>query len=563
MKRLGLMFGLSLILAGCATPSCLTSLQPWPDPSGKHLNLQQCWSKHDQIRFYTTNQGSQIVKYEFVKPLEMPSSTEKFLSRANIEKWRFLLLEKTDIDADSDVDKDVPDWPLGFVIDDVTSGKQEWRGKWLGVTCAACHTAQIEYRGKKIRITGGPSMANANQFLWDLRDAFKSTYEDGRNNGEKFKRYAQHFPQDNAKDLLTRLGAVVKERDEWHQRNDPPAPPGFARLDAFGVIFNQIIHMTGSKPFVENDAPDPKTDAPVSYPVLWDTTHHNQTQWNGASPAIPMARNIIQALGVFAKYNEDAGWFEEPSTIRLSNQREIQKLVNKLRSPKWPENILGVIDQKMAEKGEMLFSKPVKEGGKNCRSCHAEQKREEPLQRIKMSMIKQEIIKTDINMVHNADHRKLSDPDGSPKSLRAADGTAARDIAFSWSHLSDAFAFLGEVISALVTPEQDLSIPGKDVDLYKARPLDGIWASAPYLHNGSVPNLYELLRPADKRMKTFYVGSREFDPKKVGFDTDDKRGTLLDTTIKGNSNSGHDTAIYGGELKDEEIWQLVEYLKTL
>jgi hypothetical protein len=218
--------------------------------------------------------------------------------------------------------------------------------------------------------------------------------------------------------------------------------------------------------------------------------------------------------------------------------------------------------------------------GKNCRSCHEEQKREEPLKRIKMAMIPQKEINTDSQMVAKADHRKLSktkvvweiNTDGDyrelivqdgPKSLRSAAGTAASDIAFSWSHPGDMFAFIGELFSALFTTKQDLSIPGKDVDLYKGRPLDGIWASAPYLHNGSVPNLYELLRPADKRMKTFYVGSREFDPEKVGFDTNDKSGTLLDTTIKGNSNSGHDDVIYGGKLTEDEIWELVEYMKTL
>ncbi len=51
---------------------------------------------------------------------------------------------------------------------------------------------------------------------------------------------------------------------------------------------------------------------------------------------------------------------------------------------------------------------------------------------------------------------------------------------------------------------------------YKARELSGIWATAPYLHNGSVPSLYELLLPADQRSKRFYVGNAEFDPKHVG-----------------------------------------------
>ncbi len=52
---------------------------------------------------------------------------------------------------------------------------------------------------------------------------------------------------------------------------------------------------------------------------------------------------------------------------------------------------------------------------------------------------------------------------------------------------------------------------------YIARPLNGIWATAPYLHNGSVPTLYDLLLPAEQRPRTFYTGSNEFDPVKVGY----------------------------------------------
>ena len=60
---------------------------------------------------------------------------------------------------------------------------------------------------------------------------------------------------------------------------------------------------------------------------------------------------------------------------------------------------------------------------------------------------------------------------------------------------------------------------------YKANPAEGMWASPPYLHNGSVPNLYELLSPAKERSKTFYIG-REFDPVKVGVDTTGEAGEI-------------------------------------
>ena len=105
---------------------------------------------------------------------------------------------------------------------------------------------------------------------------------------------------------------------------------------------------------------------------------------------------------------------------------------------------------------------------------------------------------------------------------------------------------------------------------YKARPLDGIWATAPYLHNGSVPNLYDLLLPVDKRPKEFWVGSHEFDPEKVGYVSTkpaDGQATKLVTAtgdglfVMGNSNYGHDYA--NDAMTDEERWALVEYMKSL
>jgi hypothetical protein len=94
---------------------------------------------------------------------------------------------------------------------------------------------------------------------------------------------------------------------------------------------------------------------------------------------------------------------------------------------------------------------------------------------------------------------------------------------------------------------------------YESRSLNGIWATAPYLHNGSVPNLFELLWP-DQRETTFYVGSRVYDTKNVGFVSDPQKGVLFDTRLPGNSNSGH---TYGAALSDQDKWDLIEFLKSL
>ncbi|MCY1432981.1 hypothetical protein D9M71_489990 [compost metagenome] len=111
----------------------------------------------------------------------------------------------------------------------------------------------------------------------------------------------------------------------------------------------------------------------------------------------------------------------------------------------------------------------------------------------------------------------------------------------------------------------------QELRAYKARPLDGIWATPPYLHNGSVPNLFQLLSPVAERDSQFYVGTFEYDPKFVGYRTERfPGGFLYKTSVTGNSNRGHEfrdgcrkDGVIGRALSPEERWALVEYLKVL
>ena len=130
---------------------------------------------------------------------------------------------------------------------------------------------------------------------------------------------------------------------------------------------------------------------------------------------------------------------------------------------------------------------------------------------------------------------------------------------------------------------------------YKARPLNGVWATPPYLHNGSVPNIYALLSPVSERPNIFYLGRREFDPVCVGYQiaataappdkldlrclkTDSSAGEFdggseLDTAKRGNRNTGHEfdgpenapqkVGVIGRKLSPEERRALVEFLKTI
>lgn len=148
----------------------------------------------------------------------------------------------------------------------------------------------------------------------------------------------------------------------------------------------------------------------------------------------------------------------------------------------------------------------------------------------------------------------------------------------------------GPTLSAAVnsaTHSGDTPEPGEDFDFcsYKARPLNGVWASAPYLHNGSVPTIADLLKPASDRPVAFTVGNPSYDPTTIGFahrasvrgetESATESGVaelraqvgegeyVFDTTQRGNSNIGHEGAIYGTELDEDLKKALVEYIKTL
>jgi len=102
---------------------------------------------------------------------------------------------------------------------------------------------------------------------------------------------------------------------------------------------------------------------------------------------------------------------------------------------------------------------------------------------------------------------------------------------------------------------------------YANMPLDGIWLRAPYLHNGSVPTLSDLLLPAVRRPKVFYRGYDVYDPTKVGFVSDvaaeaGKHYFKYDTAVPGNANNGHEGRRYGTELGAVDKDALLEFLKT-
>jgi hypothetical protein len=358
-------------------------------------------------------------------------------------------------------------------------------------------------------------------------------------------------------------------------------------------------------------------DAPVSYPFLWDIAQHDYVQWNGLASNKglgPVGRNTGEVIGVFGTLEWEKksdlhparhlvagftgqGFFQNPyftfnSSVNLRNLRRIEEHLGKLRSPQWPRNIIPLPPdhRDRRARGMGLFND-------YCSGCHAPIKRDDPNRRVIAHMSGLNDIKTDRAMAENSEartgligilrnHRGFSDVSSKPindqyapisKILTSATGsvvaTPEKDKGFllRWGYwIYDlAAAFLKNKVTSGEEPKGIFDIDDKGnrrfLLSYKARPLNGIWATAPYLHNGSVPTLYDLLLPkqppgsksdGEYRPDEFLVGSREFDPEKVGFKYMDYIGQKFDTSKKGNSNAGHE---YGASrLVLREDWSTFE-----
>ena len=102
---------------------------------------------------------------------------------------------------------------------------------------------------------------------------------------------------------------------------------------------------------------------------------------------------------------------------------------------------------------------------------------------------------------------------------------------------------------------------------YANMPLDGLWLRGPYLHNGSVPTVMDLLSASSERPRIFYRGNDIIDQQDLGFVSDTpvaygRELFLMDVSIDGNGNRGHEGYQYGTELNEQEKRALIEYLKT-
>lgn len=539
------------------------------------LNRPDKWTDDRRQWYYHTSQGSQIMPYDWFIALEQLDNDKLFIDNDHMSRMRFV--------PDPNPMHNSDFLPVGFAKDDPDPITGDVN---VGLTCAACHTAQITYHGMGIRIDGAPGHFNMDQFLTRLVFSMGRIAAPGiidrliEREPTKFTRFARRVLKDKynestAADLKKQVkkwfdDKFTEQKQQFENDNatrEWPTKGGFGRLDALGNGGNSLYRrLRPSNLRVLN--------APVAALPLWYVGKYDWVQSNG-SIRQPMSRNIIEALAVNASIviptPEDKLYV---SSVRMEKMWRMETMIEELEAPIWPEAVFGQIDRPRAEAGKALYEK-------HCANCHAPRIEPAPLCQDEIAVKHRK--RYFILRLSYVDEIGTDPLDADNFATRKVDARGLANYGDNEDGSTIIQAVIGEVLRR---GYKDLNLPvaqqeewsGYRSDLwralkaYPARPLDGTWATGPYLHNNSVPNLYELLLPAKDRSKTFYVGSLEFDPKKVGFETGAFRGGFkIDTSLPGNSNAGHEfrnappktKGVIGPELSDSERWQLVEYLKII
>lgn len=570
-----------------------------PNEVSNIVSLKQGWNKDEELDFYNTSQGSQLMPYSWFLALEQAGNSDLFRDNKNINHLGYI--------PQAPLPGRNPDGlPIGFVKDVISeeflasaltatrlsSSAQGNQMEWLGLTCAACHTSEINYGDKTLRINGGPAQSDFPAFMNNLSKALAATTHDDA----KLTRFAKKiipeagYNETEKEALKAQLAAYTLWLNGYIDINygGLTTPYGYGRLDAFGAILNRVTSTLLEIP--SNGTP---ANAPVSYPFLWNTSQLAWVQWNG-SVSNHIGRNVGEVSGVFAHTilktdNENERFY---SSAKIDNLFRLEQYMAKLDSPKWDSH-LPAIDQDKAEKGKELYAS-------NCVGCHGirDDKGQFPMtkpnavgkQFIQIHMTKLDAIGTDplmamnfVNPAFNVDPGQMrpyvdEQYRNAPKVPRGAVLTATGQ------------KIIAKQLAAFNPPldqQQMLELTGYHLPdemppnpiAYKARPLNGIWATAPYMHNGSIANLYQTLLPEAERETSFYVGSKMFDPIKVGFESNQEGNHFLFKTvdekgesIPGNSNKGHSGNTFTKTLgengqwrdfTDNERYQLIEYMKTL
>ncbi|WP_407160399.1 di-heme-cytochrome C peroxidase [Bradyrhizobium sp. STM 3557] len=676
-------------MAAPLMPEKLAQLIPPPLPPRKVTEsaywLEQNWRTEDRHWFHHVSQGTATfpVPYTWFMALEQPyfSITRPGLlsESAYLERFGFIPSTKSvSTDAmqlqaagytstsDAQIEAapatviaglkptpaDNPDGlPVGFARlsgagNPVTGASEPDK---IGLTCAACHTGSISYKGTSIRFDGGPAMVD----LRKLEQVVGLSLFYTTKIPTRFSRFADRVlgpdAGDGARERLKKgLDAALdfalntketRYQDAIKAKGQVATYEGFGRLDALNRIGNEVFYLdmarSGLSDFADNQE---AVSAPVSFPPIWTVPWFSWAQYD-ASISQPLVRNAGEALGVSAAINLSPDTVREDlyrSSVAIENLDRIEKMLrgpnpfasskptfSGLTSPKWPGKLFAgdpawTIDPARVARGRKLYAEI-------CVECHLGPVNDPVFDDTYpdksfwkpgnghwnsngpvLNLVEKPVddMGTDPGQSNILRYRTVKmpgflglDPAKDLKGCRGVAPTSTTEMPYAtalmdvvqkasekWMddhHLSDADR------KALLEDRPNCPNPAKD-PIYRARPLNGVWATAPYLHNGSVPSLFWMLTPAADRPTSFCQGPRDYDPRDVGFrvppggehscGTGETRFATTDENgkpISGNSVMGHSfegphidnynypKGVIGRGFTVDERYDLIEYLKTL
>ena len=290
----------------------------------------------------------------------------------------------------------------------------------------------------------------------------------------------------------------------WIRQEQVGLNPAFRLEEAFAAHRDPFTLAYRNQNQFPNQGPNVASDVPP----LWNVRKKNALYYNG------MGR------GNFTKLLMQAGLMGISDTVQA---REIQQnfvdvvaWLESLEAPAFP----GGIDQTLAESGRQVFEA-------NCEKCHGRYDENPAFETYPNKLVPMWEIQTD---------------------------PAYAQYFMQYSGLPDWFnrSWFGQ------SPPQAEMIPSNG---YVAPPLDGVWATAPYLHNGSVPTLADLL-DSSQRPAVWSRTEDQWDWEKLGllYEESESGELVYDTNTPGQGNQGH---YFGDELSEAERSSLLEYLKTL
>jgi mono/diheme cytochrome c family protein len=536
------------------------------------VHFDQGWTQEVRTKFYHYPQGSRFMPRPWFVALERLDGQGRFADPDNLARYGLLPSP-----ADSAWNPDA--LPVGFALEtaDTRPGlgltpdlaRQTEGLQQVGMTCAACHTATVTVHGKPLRIDGAPAHFDFDSFYADLNRAVTATLLDdarfarfaGRVLGAEAGERGAQLKQAFARFQVALAGDAALRRPELES--------GYGRVDALTQIVNSLSVRDQKVP--ANIRP---VAAPTSYPPLWLTPRLEFVQWNPVA-ASPIGRNGGQVLGVFGAADL-TGASGQPfsSTIRFQRLHTMEGWIAELEPPQWAPELMGSIDGELAAKGEQLFAD-------NCAGCHnmAPYEMTDPADNafgqsfIKIGKIDYKKVGTDPAYVESLSQRLV---ETNQATARLMDGKPVVPAAEFFMTTVGAVIQTG-MQDAGLSQEQQVAFNGfrftrddqgnlqpytpKSITKLKASPLTGVWATGPYLHNGSVPTVYELLSPPDERRDVFWTGGRELDLERLGFVSTNAPGRFrYDTSLPGNGNGGH--AFPRDGLSHAQRMAVIEYLKT-